>query len=100
METILERGDTILENQKLVLETIRGEEIDSTIKKLKELNILIESKKCILCDSNIDSTEKIGGFLPKQGKVAPFCDSIQCSLKAAYLVMKHNGNGSPIIENE
>lgn len=79
----------------LSLQTIDDKDVESAINSLKKNNLLIESDKCPLCEENITN---IGGFLPKSGKVMPICDKIKCILEASYSVMKHNGNGSPIIE--
>ena len=79
----------------LILQTIKETDLDKAISILKSRNLFTEDKKCPICESKI---EHIGGFLPQSGKVMPICDAVSCTLQASFLVMKYNGNGSPIIE--
>ena len=81
----------------LILQTVRESDLKKILAILKTKNLLLESEKCHICEKQISN---IGGFLPKNKKVIPICDDIECTIKASFLVMKHNGNGSPIIEND
>lgn len=80
----------------LTLQTIEEKNLEESLKLLRDNNELIESEGCFICNEPIKNN--IGGFIPKDGKVAPICNSLSCVLKTSYAVMKHNGNGSPIIE--
>jgi len=86
-----------MENGKLIFQSIEESDLDEAIKLLTEKNLLTNPKKCKLCSKELNK-ENIGGFLPFHDKVIAICNSIECNLKASFLVMKHNGNGSPLIE--
>jgi hypothetical protein len=80
---------------ELVIQTIDESKLENAVKILEERKLLLYSKKCGICEKDI---KHIGGFLPQEGKVIPICDEISCIMKASFLIMKHNGNGSPVIE--
>ena len=86
-----------MEPKKLVLQIIEEENIIDVVKLLKKKKILLSTKRCKLCAKEL-TKEEIGGFLPFEGKIAPICADTKCILKASFLTMEHNGNGSPIIE--
>lgn len=88
-----------MRSKKLVLQTINEENLNEVLKVLKKKNLLLNRKKCGICAKNL-TKEEIGGFLPfkDKDKVSPICNHISCILKASFLIMKYNGNGSPILE--
>lgn len=79
----------------LILQAVKEENLKEIITLLESKKLLVKPTNCKICGSNL---QEIGGFLPQKGKVVPICNKIECTLKASFLVMKHNGNGSPIIE--
>ena len=80
---------------KQILQAIEEEDLEDVLILLKSKDLLLEDKTCQLCENEIES---IGGFIPKDDKIMPICDKIECTLKASFLIMKHNGNGNPVIE--
>jgi len=85
----------VITMSQLIVQSIKEDDLDSVIDLLKKKDLLIDSNKCTFCGKGL---EKISGFIPNHGKVSPVCDDVECMLKASFAVMKHNGNGSPIIE--
>ena len=85
----------MLNISKLIIQTINEKNLKSAIEILREKDLLVKSDLCPLCEEKL---ENVGGFLPKREKVMLICDKLNCIMKASYLTMKYNGNGSPIIE--
>jgi len=82
---------------QLIVQSIESQNLQSALELLRQKDLLSYDGKCILCGEEIKT---IGGFIPNHGKVSPVCDSVKCTLEASFAVMKHNGNGVPILENE
>ena len=80
---------------KLILQTIEEEKVEEAIAILNSKGLLIEPNFCGLCKKSMG---KIGGFMPKNDKIIVVCDDISCIIKASFLIMQFNGNGSPVIE--
>ncbi len=81
----------------LILQSIQEENLDEALKLLTSKKLLGSTLTCSMCGNKIKK-EDIGGFLPNKNKVSPVCDATECTIKVSYLIMKYNGNGSPIIE--
>ncbi len=87
-----------MDRRGLILQAVEDSNIGQILNLLKEKGLLKFSKKCPICKNELKE-EEIGGFIPDHKKIVPICGDPMCVLKASFLVMKHNGNGSPIIEN-
>lgn len=81
---------------QLVVQSIKEDDLNAVLKLLKKKDLIAHADTCCLCGKKF---EQIGGFIPIHRKVSPICDSVKCILDASFAVMKHNGNGSPVIEN-
>lgn len=88
----------IMNKKSLVLQSIKSSEVNHTLKLLSGKNLLKKSDNCPVCKKELIK-DKIGGFMPDHKKIVAVCDDLTCIMEASFLVMRHNGNGSPILED-
>ena len=79
--------------QELILQTLNDKDLKKALTILTEKNLLANGTNCKICADPLKGN--IGGFIPSKKKVSPICNKFSCILEGTYLVMKHNGNGSP-----
>ena len=78
-------------DQKFIINAV----VDTQVNFIRDYLInknLLYSDKCEFCKS---IKKEVGGFFPKGGKIAFYCDDPSCRARAYFSFMKKNGNGSP-----
>lgn len=88
-------GSRMVKITPLTIQTISEKDVGAAITLLEKQGRIIKTEKCPLCNHKIGV---VGAFMPKDEKVITVCDDLKCILQSCYLTMKHNGNGSPLLE--